>query len=231
MDNLKKLSIKELASEDRPREKLVLKGVSSLSNAELIAILIGSGNRNETAVELSQRILKSQLNNLNNLARLSVKDLMETKGIGEAKAISIIAALELGKRRSIQEIHERKKITSSNDVFQLYQPQLIDLPFEEFHVVYLNRSNNILKSQKFSQGGVSGTIIDSRLVLKEAIALLASSLILCHNHPSGNIKPSQSDIEITKKLKQGASLFDIQVLDHIIIGDKKYYSFADEGII
>ncbi len=223
------LKIKDWALEDRPREKLIKKGVQSLSDAEIIALLIGSGSRNETAVELSKKVLKSADNNLNELGKLRVDDLIKMKGIGEAKAITILAALELGKRRKISEIITKKKISQSKDIFELFQPILGDLPHEEFWILLLNRSNRIIEKVKISQGGVSGTVTDIKIILKQAIEKLASSVILCHNHPSGNRNPSKADDSITSKLKQGSELLDIQILDHIIIADLEYYSYADEG--
>lgn len=225
-----KLSIKDWALEDRPREKLIAKGLQSLSDAELVAILIGSGNREETAVELSKRILKSAENNLNILGKLNLNDLQKFKGIGDAKAITIVAALELGRRRKLSEIIEKKIIRSSKDIFEFFHPVLADLPHEEFWVVFLNRSNKIIDKLKISQGGLSGTVIDVRLIMKSAIEKLASSIILCHNHPSGNLKPSKSDIDITKKLRDAGEIMEIKVLDHIIVTDESYFSFADEGI-
>jgi DNA repair protein RadC len=229
MEEYSNLTIKDWALEDRPREKLIKKGVHSLSDAEIIALLIGSGSRNETAVELSKKVLKSVNNNLNELGKLSVDDLIKMKGIGEAKAITILAALELGKRRKISEIITKKKITQSKDIFELFQPILGDLPHEEFWILMLNRSNRIIEKIKISQGGVSGTVTDIKIILKQAIEKLASSVILCHNHPSGNKNPSKADDSITQKLKQGCEFLDIQVLDHIIIADLEYYSYADEG--
>ena len=229
MENHSSLSIKDWAVEDRPREKLVKKGVQSLSDAEIIAILIGSGSRNESAVELSKKVLKLANNNLNELGKLNIPDLTKMKGIGEAKAITILAALELGRRRKVSEIITKKKITQSKDIFELFQPILGDLPHEEFWILLLNRSNRIIEKSKISQGGVSGTVIDIKIILKQAIEKLASSIILCHNHPSGNRKPSNADDSITKKLKKGADLLDIQVLDHIIVADVEYFSYADEG--
>lgn len=225
------LRITDWALEDRPREKLLLKGIPSLTDAELIAIIIGSGSPKETAVELSKRILASTGNNLNELGKLGVKELMKFKGIGQAKAISIVSALELGKRRKISEIIEKKQIGSSKDVYELFVSTLGDLHHEEFWILYLNRSNRIIHQAKISQGGVSGTVIDVRIILKHAIDKLASGIILCHNHPSGNIKPSQNDIEITRKLREAGSVMDISVLDHLIVCDGKYFSFADEGIL
>ncbi|HEY4785000.1 MAG TPA: DNA repair protein RadC [Bacteroidales bacterium] len=231
MAEYKSLSIKEWSLEDRPREKLLSKGISSLSDAELIAIIIGSGNRDESAVELSKRILGSVQHNLNELGKLSVDDLQKHKGIGEAKAIGIVAALELGRRRKLSEIVERQKILSSHDVYEIFHPLLADLPHEEFWIILLNRSNKILDRIKISQGGISGTVTDVRLILHLAIEKLASSLILCHNHPSGNNQPSEADLSITQKVKESGKLMDITLLDHIIVTDGCYYSFADEGNI
>lgn len=226
-----KLSIKKWAIEDRPREKLLIKGLGSLSDAELVAILIGSGNREESAVELAKRILGGANNNLNELGKYTVSDLMAHKGIGEAKAISIVAALELGRRRKSAEVLVRKKIGSSHDVFDIFQPLIGDLPHEEFWVLLLNRSHRIIDRFRTSQGGISGTVIDVRMVLKTALEKLSSAIILCHNHPSANLSPSDADIQITQKLKEAAKFMDIQVLDHLIITDTNYFSFADEGMI
>lgn len=228
---MKNLSIKDWSEDDRPREKLLQKGIQSLSDAELIAILIGSGNREMSAVELSKHILSKSNNNLNLIAKNTVQELMQFKGIGEAKSISILAALELGKRRESVEIEERRKITCSQDISLLMNPIFRDIPYEEFWVIYLNRSNKIIKKIKMSQGGISGTVVDIRLILKNAIQNLASSIILSHNHPSGNIKPSQQDIDLTKKLKKASSYLDISVIDHVIISDNQSFSFADEGIL
>ena len=231
MTEYKKLSIKEWSLEDRPREKLLVKGISSLSDAELIAIIIGSGTRDESAVELSRRILSSVQHNLNELGKLTVDDLQKYKGIGEAKAIGIVAALELGRRRKLSEIIDRQKISSSQDVYEIFHPLLADLPHEEFWIVLLNRSNKVIERIKISQGGISGTVTDVRLILRTALEKLASSLILCHNHPSGNQQPSDADIAITQKVKESGKLMDIALLDHIIVTDGSYYSFADEGIM
>lgn len=225
------LSIKNWAVEDRPREKLVKKGVDSLSDAELLAILIGSGTRNITAVELSKSILASVDNNLNQLGKLSMKELERNKGIGRARALTIMAALELGRRRKFSDSVKKIKIASSKDAFDLFQPLLSDLPHEEFWILMLNRSNHVIEKSRISQGGLSGTVIDARIILKNAIDRLSSGLILCHNHPSGNTSPSEADRLITNKLKEAASLMDINLLDHIIIGDNRYYSFADEGVL
>ena len=231
MKEHKKTSIKNWAVEDRPREKIITKGLDSLSDAELIAILIGSGNREESAVELSRRILQHVNNNLNELGKLSMAELQKNKGIGEAKAITIIAALELGRRRKRSDIQNKKSIKDSRDIVDIFQTKLGDLPHEEFWILLLNRSNRIIHTEKISQGGVSGTVIDNRIILKIAIEKLASSIILCHNHPSGNIKPSNEDIAITKRISDASKLIDIQILDHIIVTDNGYYSFADEGML
>ena len=231
MEEYSTLKIKDWAVEDRPREKLLKQGINTLSDAEIIALLIGSGTRNESAVELSKKVLKNAENNLNELGKLGIPDLTKMKGIGEAKAITIMAALELGRRRKISEIINKKKITQSKDIFELFQPIIGDLPHEEFWILLLNRSNKIIERFKISQGGVSGTVIDVKIILKNAIEKLASSIILCHNHPSGNRNPSNADDSITEKLKNGAELLDIKILDHIIIADTDYYSYADEGKI
>ncbi|MDR1436780.1 MAG: DNA repair protein RadC [Candidatus Symbiothrix sp.] len=224
-----KLRIKDWAKEDRPREKLLLKGVNTLSDAELLAIIIGSGNKEETVVELSQRILQTINNDLNQLGKLSVKHLVNGfKGIGEAKAIGIVAALELGKRRKTAEISEKKIIRCSRDIYDFFHPILCDLDYEEFWALFLNRSNRIIEKWKISQGGVSETVVDGKLIYKEAINCLASSVILCHNHPSGSVKPSLHDNMITAKLKKGAELLDMALIDHLILGEDGYYSYADE---
>lgn len=224
-------SIKNWSEDDRPREKLLQKGKSILSNAELIAILIGSGNRDESAVALSKRILNSVEDNLNGLGKLSVSELIKFKGIGEAKAVSIVAALEIGRRRRGEEALERKKITSSSSVFELMQPIIGELPHEEFWILYLNNSNKVLEKSQLSKGGITGTLVDVRLVLKTALQLGAVGLILTHNHPSGTLKPSQADKNITQKLKTAGESLDIKVLDHVIITEKAYFSFADENLL
>ncbi|MEQ8627535.1 DNA repair protein RadC [Ekhidna sp.] len=226
-----RLTIKRWAEEDRPREKLLLKGKSSLSEAELIAILIGSGNTEQTAVELSQHILSQCEHNLANLARLSVKDLQKFKGIGEAKAISIVAALELGRRRKESEPSKKVKITSSHDAFQLLHGDMMDLNHEEFWLLLLKRNNEVIKKEMLSRGGVSGTVVDAKIIFKRALEETASGLILAHNHPSGNLKPSQEDINLTKRLKEAGRSLDISVLDHLIITDHSFFSFADEGLL
>src|SRR6187431_979034 len=218
------------AEDDKPREKLMLKGKSALSDAELIAILIGSGNRNESAVDLSKRILGSVDNNLNTLGKLSIAQLMNFKGIGEAKAISIIAAMELGRRRKNEDIIGLTKITSSKAVFEVMQPIIGELSHEEFWVLFLNNSNKILFKTQLSKGGMTGTMVDVRIVFKLAFEQNATAIILAHNHPSGKLQASDADIQITKKIKTSGQQLDISVLDHIIITETGYYSFADEGI-
>ncbi|MGI6073681.1 MAG: RadC family protein [Fermentimonas sp.] len=227
-----KLSIKEWAEEDRPREKLLLKGVTSLSNAELIAILIGSGNNEESAVELSKRILSTNNNDLNTLAKKDVYDLTQKyKGIGEAKAVSIIAALELGRRRKTGGVEERRKITSSRIAYEEFAPMLTDLNHEEVWTLFTDRSNKVIKSKRISTGGISGSTIDIRIVLREALNCYASGIFLGHNHPSENCRPSSLDEQVTNKLKDAAKLMDIILLDHIIVCGSNYYSFADNGIL
>lgn len=227
----KYLNIKEWSSQDRPREKLLEQGRKALTDAELIAILIGSGSRNETAVDLSKRILASVENNLVNLARLEVQDLMKFIGIGEAKAVSIIAALELGRRRKGTNKILNPKITSSHDAYQAFLPKLQDLNTEEFWILLLNRQNEIIDLKQISQGGVAGTVVDPKVIFKIALQSLASGIILSHNHPSGNLKPSKADIQITNKIKTAGQTLEINVHDHLIISDQGYYSFADEGIM
>jgi DNA repair protein RadC len=218
------------SEDDKPREKLMLKGKSVLSDAELIAILIGSGSRSESAVELSKRILKSVDNNLNALGKLSIGQLMLFKGIGEAKAISIIAAMELGRRRRTEDAVELTKVTSSKVIFEIMQPIIGELPHEEFWIIYLNNSNKILAKSQLSKGGITGTLVDVRIVFKSALEMGATSLILCHNHPSGTLVPSDADKHITKKLKIAGDSLEIKVLDHLIITETNYFSFVDEGV-
>ena len=227
-DSLKILS---WAEEDRPREKLLLKGKSALSDAELIAILIGSGTRSMSAVDVAKIILSNAGNNLNELAKLTVKDLQKIKGMGEAKAISIVSALELGRRRKESESLKKIKITCSNDIYEMMKPELMDLPKEEFWIVLLNRANKVIKKKQISSGGVSGTVADPKIIFKAALEQYASSVILIHNHPSGNLKPSQADISLTTKMKEAGKLLEIPVLDHIIFGDEGYMSFADDGLL
>jgi len=218
------------SEDDKPREKLMLKGKSVLSDSELIAILIGSGSRNESAVDLSKRILASVNHNLNALGKLSIAQLMNFKGIGEAKAISIIAAMELGRRRRNEDVVELTKVSSSKVVFEVMQPIIGELPHEEFWVLFLNNSNKILFKTQLSKGGMTGTMVDVRIVFKIAFEQNATAIILTHNHPSGKLQASDADIQITKKIKTAGQQLDIPVLDHIIITETGYYSFADEGI-
>lgn len=231
----KKLSIKEWAVEDRPREKMLAKGIRSLSEAELIAILIGSGSLEESAVELSKRVLASANNNLNELGKKTIDDYQKFKGIGPAKAITISAAMELGRRRKESQPLDKIKVVSSSDAAAIFKPLLSDLSHEEFWILLLNRNNVVIDKFMVSQGGLSGTVIDVRIILQKALKMglenLACSIILCHNHPSGNLVPSEADKEITRKIKEAGKHMDISVLDHIIIGNESYFSFADEGLI
>ena len=226
------LSIKEWAEDDRPREKAVQKGIAALSNAELLAILLGSGNGNESAIQLSQRILISVNNNLNELAKLSLQDLINNfKGVGIAKGVTIQAAIELGKRRAATDSLQRNTIRTSQDVYDLFQPFLIDLPHEELWIACVNHANQVIDKQRISQGGISETAVDIRLILKKALSVLASGLVLCHNHPSGNLRPSRADNELTKRVQEATRILNIRLLDHLIITDKRYYSYMDEGKI
>ena len=227
----KNTSIKYWSESDRPREKLMQKGIESLSDSELIAILIGSGNANKSAVGLAREVLESYNNNLNTLGKKSYKDFMKFRGIGEAKAVSIVAALELGRRRKLEDAEIQEKITSSSNAFNYFQPKIGDLAHEEFWIMFLNRANIVIDTMKISQGGTTGTVMDVKLIIKHAIERLAQGLIVAHNHPSGNKQPSDSDIQITKKIKEAAKLLDISLLDHIIIANNEYYSFADSGIM
>ena len=226
-----KITIKSWAEEDRPREKLSQKGRRVLSDAELIAILIGSGNRTETAVELSKRILHSCQNDLNQLGKLSIQDLSKFKGIGEAKAISIIAALELGRRRKDTTSEILSPLKSSHDVHMAIAPQFADLNHEEFWILLLNRANKVTSKHLISKGGQAGTVADPKIIFNTALENHAAYVILAHNHPSGNLKPSQADIDLTRKLKSAGAFLDIPVLDHLIVTDEGFFSFADEGLI
>ena len=228
---MEKLTIKSWALDDRPREKLLAKGKASLSDAELIAILIGSGNREESAVALSKRILQSVDGNFNALAKVSAEKLMKFKGIGEAKAIAIITALEIGKRRQFEQSLIKPKIGSSKDVFKLMQPIIGELPHEEFWVLFLNNANTVIAKEQASKGGLTATIVDARLVFKRALELASVAIIVCHNHPSAKLAPSKSDVNLTQKLKQTSEILDIKLLDHLIITEEKYFSFVDEGIL
>jgi len=225
------LSIKSLAEDDRPREKFLLKGKASVSDSELLAIIMGSGNREESAVELARRILKSVENNWHRLSQLSIKDLMKFKGVGEAKAISIATALEIGNRKSQQEVLERQQISSSKDIFEILQPHLSDLPTEEFWAVFLNHQNKILYKTCLFRGGIASSVADVRVIFKTALEHFSTRIVIAHNHPAGSLKPSQQDIAITNKIKDAGKLLEIELLDHIIIAQNKFYSFKEEGIL
>ncbi len=226
-----KLTIKLWAEDDRPREKLMLKGKGTLSDAELLAILIGSGNSKETAVDLCKRILQQSNNNLTSLARNSINDLMQFKGIGEAKAITIVAALELGRRLESSSEEDREVVKCSKDAYKILKSNLTDLPHEEFWVLYLNRANKVIEKRFISKGGVSGTVADFKIIFKRGLELLASSIVLAHNHPSGNLTPSEEDRKLTKRFNEAARLLDISLADHIIITDSNYFSFRDDGLL
>jgi DNA repair protein RadC len=226
-----KITIKNWAEEDRPREKLLLQGRRALTDAELIAILISSGSTNESAVELSKRILHQFNNDLALLGKQSVIELCKFKGIGEAKAIAIIAGLELGRRRQDTTEPEIVRITHSKHIFDLLYQEFTDIFHEEFWILLLNKSNKLISKHQISTGGIASTVTDPRVVFKLALEKNAAALILAHNHPSGNLKPSQEDIKLTKKMVEGGKILDIQVLDHLIFAEKKYFSFADEGIL
>ena len=229
MEPEKRLTIRDWAEDDRPREKLLNKGAAALSDAELFAILIGSGNKNESAVELCKRILGDNHNNLNELARLSIVDLAKYKGIGEAKAISIVAALEIGKRRKTNEVLERTKITQSSDLFELFEPILLDLNHEEFWVAFMNGANKVLDTKRLTQGGMRQTVVDVPMLLRMGLERSAHAVAVAHNHPSGENYPSREDLQITQKIKTGCDAIGVRLLDHIIIAGGRYYSFADEG--
>jgi len=231
VEDSRPLNIKSWSPEDRPREKLLLKGTSALSDAELIAILLGSGTARLSAVDVSKHVLQYVNNQLNELARLSVKELMKIKGIGEAKAITIVAALELGRRRKEQDPGEKPKIGCSKDSYDQLKGDLMDLPHEEFWILLLNRANRLIKKKRISEGGVSGTVADPKIIFKMALEELASGVIVAHNHPSGNLMASQSYLELTRKLKEAGKFLEIQLLDHLIVAGAKYLSFADEGLI
>lgn len=224
-------SIKNWKEDDRPREKMLQKGTRALSDAELIAILLGSGNRQESAVGLAKRMLEQANQSISALAKYSIEDLQQFKGVGIAKAIGITAALELGKRLRLEKAEELPTIRSSKDVFEIMQPIIGDLNYEEFWVIYLNRSNKPIHKMQISKGGITGTIVDLRIIFKKALQLLSTNIILVHNHPSGNLKPSQADISITKKILKAGKIMDIQLYDHLIVTEKTYYSFANEGVL
>jgi len=231
MEENKHFSIKNWSEDDQPREKLLYKGKNALSDAELVAILIGSGSRNESAVELCKRILQQNNNQLHQLQKQSIQQLMQFKGIGEAKAITIVAALELAKRLQLSETKELTKIGSSEDVFKLMQPIIGDLPHEEFWVLLLNNSNKVIYKLQLSKGGLTQTVVDIRMLFKTALEHLATALILVHNHPSGQLVPSGADKDITQKIKLAGNSLDIKLLDHLIITQTGYFSFADDDIL
>ncbi len=227
-----RLNLKQWADEDKPREKLIHKGISTLTDAELVAILLRTGTREETVVELARRMLSSVNNNLDQLGKLTIHDLQKGfKGIGQTKAITLIAALELGRRRKHAQALEQPQIKESTHIYHYFEPILSDLPHEEFWILLLNRSHKIITSICISKGGIAATVVDIKLILRSAIDQLASSIVLCHNHPSGNRMPSEGDKEVTRKLQEACNWMDIQLIDHIIIAGKYYYSFADEGIL
>jgi len=226
------LSIKSWAEEDRPREKLLLKGKSSLSDAELIAILLRTGVKGNSALDIAKKLLHQVKGDLNTLGKLSVNELKKVeKGLGDTKSITILAALELGRRRQASEIREKPVIKSSKDSYEYIYSEIGDLSHEEFYVLYLNKANRVMNHKLISSGGITGTVVDMKIVFKHAMELLATSIIAVHNHPSGNINPSQADIELTRKLRMGAEQLELALLDHLIIGDKAYYSFADQGML
>lgn len=225
------MSIKFLADDDRPREKFLLKGKNSLSDSELLAIIMGSGSRDETAVELARRILSSVDNSWQQLSLLTVKDLIKFKGVGNVKAITIAAALEIGKRRAGQEIPDKPKISSSKDAYQILKLHLEDLRTEEFWALFLNQNNKVVHTVQLTQGGINQSIVDIRVLFKAALDHFSTGIIISHNHPSGNLKASQEDINITKKIKEAGNLMNVQLLDHLIITQNSYLSFADEGLL
>jgi DNA repair protein RadC len=233
MENVNKpsTSIKNWAIDDRPREKLLTNGAASLSNSELIAILLNNGSKNKSAVELAREILKLGGDNLNELGKLSLNDFKQVKGIGEAKSVTISAALELGRRRQASSSLEKTVVRTSRDIAQYLQASLKDYSYEVFAVIFLNRANKINHFEIISRGGITGTVADPRIILKKALEEDATSLVLCHNHPSGNLRPSRADEEITKKIKEAALYFDITIIDHIIVSEDGFYSFADDGIL
>ncbi len=228
---INRLTIKNWAEDDRPREKLLLKGKNALSDAELLAILLGSGNINETAVDLAKKVLGDVKENLIELSKLGVRELEKFKGIGKAKAVVIIAAMELGKRRNEAVVIAKEKITNSKDAYEIFRSTMGDQPYEEFWIILLNKANKVIRKCSISEGGISGTVVDPKKIFKIVLDHHASSIILGHNHPSGNVQPSEADHKITSKLKDAGMMLDVAVLDHLIIGDDKYFSFADEGVL
>ncbi|ROI10592.1 JAB domain-containing protein [Chryseobacterium sp. H3056] len=225
------MSIKLLAEDDRPREKFLLKGKNSLSDAELLAIIMGSGNREDSAVQLARKILDSVGNNWHNLSLLQISDLMKFKGVGEAKAISIATALEIGRRRAAQEVPEKIQITNSQETYKVLAPFLADLQTEEFWVVFLNQNNRIIAKSRLSSGGINQSVVDIRILFKNALEHFATGIIVAHNHPSGNLKPSQEDLKITKQIAEAGKILNIQLLDHLVVAQNSYLSFADENLL
>lgn len=225
------MSIKFLAEDDRPREKFLLKGKNALSDAELLAIIMGSGNREDSAVELGRKILNSVGNNWHNLSLLQISELIKFKGVGEAKAISIATALEIGRRRAAQEVPEKIQITQSSDIYKVLQPFLSDLQTEEFWVIFLNQNNRLIGKSKLSSGGINQSVVDVRILFKAALDHFATGIVIAHNHPSGNLKPSQEDLKITKQIMEAGTLLNIQLLDHLIIAQNSFLSFADENLL
>jgi DNA repair protein RadC len=231
MDENKRLTIKSWAEEDRPREKMIAKGAFALSDAELVAIILGSGTKEMTAVDSAKNLLNSVNNDLNKLGKMSIRDLQKFKGIGAARAVTIAAAMELGRRRKESDKHAKEQILCSKDIHDIFFPLLSDLPHEEFWMLYLNRSNNVISKMKLSMGGTGMTIVDIKLIAKAAVECLASSAAAVHNHPSGNTNPSEQDISLTEKIQKALALFDISLLDHVIIADNTYFSFKDNFLI
>ncbi len=225
------MAIKFLAEDDRPREKFLLKGINSLSDSELLAIILRSGSREETAIELARKILNSVNNSWHQLSLLSVKDLMKFKGVGEVKAIAVATALEIGRRRAAQEIPEKSLITSSNDGYQILRKYLSDLRTEEFWAIFMNQSNRVLHFSQLTQGGINQSIVDVRILFKTALDHYATAIIIAHNHPSGSLKPSQEDLEITQRIREAGKMLNIQLLDHLIITQNSYFSFSDDGLL
>lgn len=227
------LSIKQWADEDRPREKLMLKGKQSLSDAELLAILLRTGTRDETVVDVAKKLLNRVDNDLNKLGKLSVQDILHfaVKGLGETKTITLVAALELGRRRQAAAPRQLSKITCSRDAYDLLSPLMSDEIREQFYLLLLNNANKVISEQVLSEGGITGTVVDARLLFKQALLSNATSIVLAHNHPSGNLKPSQADIDLTRKIKDAGKLLEIKLMDHLIVADGGYYSFADEGML
>ncbi len=231
MNETTKLNITQWAEEDRPREKMMMKGIASLSDAELLAILIGSGNRNETAVELMRRMLITCENNLNELARWNINNYSEFKGMGPAKSITIMAALEIGRRRNMQATKDRTQITCSKDIFRIFHPLLCDIALEEFWILLINQSGKVIDKVRLSTGGIAGTFVDIRLIFREALLKHATQLAVVHNHPSGNRNPSQEDKNLTLRIAKASETMNIRLIDHVIICEDSYYSFADEGVL